>query len=66
MADLSSDPKPSDPKKEQIERAQRLHEKIERLKQGQPAPKDAEQGTSLREEIESRAAEQKKPITRDS
>ncbi len=65
MADAPSDPKPSDPKKEQIERAQRLHEKIERLKQGQPAPKDAEQGTSLREEIESRAAEQKKPTTRD-
>ena len=66
MADSPTDPKPADLKKEQIERAQRLHEKIERLKQGQPAPKDAEQGTSLREEIESRAAEQKKPTTRDS
>lgn len=58
---------PSPAKKEQLKRAQRLHQQIERLKQGQPAspaPKDAGQG-SLREQIESRVAEQKKPTTRD-
>jgi hypothetical protein len=59
---------PSRPKKEQVKRAQRLHQQIERLKQGQPASRESkasEQGGSLREQIESRVAGQKKPTTRE-
>jgi len=50
---------PSRSKKEQIKRAQQLRQQIERLKQGRPAGDTA--GHSLREQIEERAAEQKKP-----
>ena len=51
-------------KKEQAKRAQRLRQQIERLKQDQPADKSAGQGSSLREQIEVRAAEQKKSAER--
>jgi hypothetical protein len=59
---------PSPPKKEQIKRAQRLHQQIERLKRGQPVSRESkapEQGGSLREQIESRVAGQKKPTRRE-
>jgi hypothetical protein len=59
---------PTPPKKEQIKRAQRLHQQIERLKQGQPVsrgPKAPGKGGSLREQIETRVAGQKKPTTRE-
>ena len=63
MADV-----PSRAKKEQIKRAQRLHQQIERLKQGQPvsgASNSPGRGGSLREHIDSRVAEPKKPATRE-
>ena len=46
---------PSRSKKEQVKRAQRLREQIERLKRGRPEEETA--GRSLREQIEKRAAE---------
>lgn len=53
--------KSSRAKKEQAKRAQRLREQIERLKQGQSVERDADKADSLREQIEARAAEQRKP-----
>jgi hypothetical protein len=44
----------------QIQRAQRLRAKIDRMKQGLPAD-DQTQPESLKEQIEERATKQKKP-----
>lgn len=51
---------PSQAEQGQIERAQRLRQQIERLKKGRPKDKSSEHDKSLREQIEERAAEQKK------
>jgi len=55
MADKSSRSR-----KEQAKRAQRLRQQIEQLKRGQPADESAGRAGSLREQVEARAAEQKK------
>lgn len=47
-------------RKEQAKRAQRLRQQIEQLKQGQPADETTGRPVSLREQIEARAAAQKK------
>jgi hypothetical protein len=52
-------------RKEQAKRAQRLRQQIEQLKQGRPADETAGRAGSLREQIEARAAEQKKPAEGD-
>jgi hypothetical protein len=44
----------------QIERAKRLRNHIERLKQGHPEPPTPQKGKSLKEQIAERAAEQDK------
>ena len=65
---------PSDPEEKQIERAKRLRKQIERLKEGLPRddegnePQDdkgKEQGKSLKEQIQEREAEQRKPTDTD-
>jgi len=66
---------PPDPKEKQIERARRLRKQIGRLKEGRPRndegnePQDdegKEQGKSLKEQIQEREAEQKKPTDTDT
>ncbi len=44
----------------QIERAKRLRNHIDRLRQGQPEPTDPKKGKSLKEQIAERTAEQEK------
>jgi hypothetical protein len=44
----------------QIERAKRLRNHVERLKQGQPEPATPKKGKSLKEQISERTAEQQK------
>ena len=65
---------PSNPKEKQIERAKRLRKQIERLKEGRSRddegnePQDdegKEQGKSLKEQIQEREAEQRKPTDTD-
>jgi hypothetical protein len=52
-------------RKEQAKRAQRLRQQIEQVKQGRPADETAGRAGLLREQIEARAAEQKKPAEGD-
>jgi hypothetical protein len=56
MADEQSKPEP-----EQAERAKRLHRGIEKLKNPPPPGEPPDRKKSLKEQIEERAAEQKKP-----
>ncbi len=65
---------PSHPEQEQIERAKRLRKQIERMKEGRPRDdednesQDEEgkgQGKSLKEQIQEREAEQRKPADTD-
>ena len=51
---------PSHLEQGQIERAKRLRDRIDRLKQGRPEPEDAKKGKSLKEQISERAAEEQK------
>ena len=44
----------------QVERAKRLRNHIERLKQGQAEPANPKKGKSLKEQIADRAAQQEK------
>lgn len=46
--------------KGQIERARRLRDRIERLKQGQTEPAEPKKGKSLKEEIAERASEKQR------
>lgn len=48
---------PSQPSKEQIERAQRLHGKIEQLKSSVPETEEPGSKKSIKEEIAERVAE---------
>jgi hypothetical protein len=50
--------KSKQPSEEQLERAKRLREDVERLKRGGPAEPEPGAGESLKEQIEKRAAEQ--------
>ncbi len=65
---------PSDPGEKKTERAKRLRKQIERLKEGQPRDDESkepygdegkERGKSLKEQIQEREAEQRKPTDTD-
>jgi len=51
---------PSHIEQGQIERAKRLRDHIDRLKQGKPKPADPKKEKSLKEQIAERIAEQEK------